>query len=104
MARTRMVPGWEQKVAETSDPTLDNLTSDIAADAKRIVAATSYETGALERGIEAVRASGGQAGVVARRDVPGDSPDVPLFIEFGTEKMPAAPFMRPATYQRRTLR
>lgn len=97
---SRMTPGWQRKATAVVDRTLDQLTDGMVADAKRYVA---EDTGATKVGIHAVAATGRRAALVAERNVPGDDPKVPLYLEFGTEKMEAQPFMRPAAYRKRVL-
>jgi hypothetical protein len=81
---------------------LDNVGEDIESDAKRL--APVGLTGKLQAGIEALPATDNHVIIKTSRNVPGDDPDVPIFVEFGTRNMAAQPFMRPATYRKRPVR
>lgn len=98
--RIVMRPEGFAKIGAAVDRTVGRLVEDIADDARRFV---PVDTGATRDGIEATGAVNGRARVNVTRLVPGDDPEVPKFIEFGTEDTPAQPFMRPALYRRRTL-
>lgn len=105
MARVRMTTGWKTQLnAAGLDRTLGHLTDDIADDARDTVRSGSYDTGALYRGIGS-EAHDGEGRVTVNRDgQPGDSEDIWSFVEFGTVNMDAEPYLRPALYQRRSLR
>lgn len=66
------------------------VADDIAAAARDFVA---VETGKTKENIRTGRRMGGTA-VIADRG--GDKPEVPIYLELGTYKMAARPFMRPA--------
>lgn len=99
--RVQMNAGWQTELtARFVDPALTRLLHHIADDARRYA---PVETGALEAGIHVEDSVGGKGAVVSSREVPGDDPDVPVYVEYGTQNMAAQPYMRPAAYQRRSL-
>lgn len=73
---------------------------DIEADAQRFA---PVDTGALRDGIHVEGPTGNTVYVVASRDVPGDDPKVPVYVELGTRHMAAQPYLRPALYRERNL-
>lgn len=101
---TRVVidPDGIAKMSLAVQEMLNGVAQDIEQDAKRL--APVGETGQLRDGIEAMPAVDDHVLVRVRRSVPGDDPDVPVYVEFGTESNPAQPYMRPATYRKRALR
>lgn len=99
--RISMISGWEAQVMTRSvDPALTRLLHDMADDARRYA---PVDTGALQAGIDIEPSVMGEGALVSHRDVPGDDPSVPVFVELGTSDSPAQPFMRPAAYQRRSI-
>jgi len=72
----------------------------IADDAQRFA---PVDTGALRAGIHVEGPTNNTVYVVASRDVPGDDPKVPVYVEMGTRNMAAQPYLRPALYREREL-
>lgn len=100
----RMKAGWERNLDEgMARPVLDRLGKAIVDDAKRYV---PVDTGALQDTIrhEIVPAPGDfgvELHVIAGDDNRGV--DYPAYVENGTSRMAAQPFLRPAVEQRRRL-
>lgn len=59
----------------------------------------AVDTGALYRGVEVVPLADTSYQVVSTRDVPGDDPRVPSYVELGTSRMAARPYFWPAVEQ-----
>lgn len=100
MARVVMSRTGQARVHQTVDHALSRVARMVANDAQRYA---PVDTGAMRAGIEAEDGRSGVARVSVSRNVPGDDPNVPIYVEYGTRHMGAEPFMRPALFQRRVL-
>lgn len=87
--RITMIPGWEDHIEELSKPLVDRILRDIAADAR---STAPVDTGEM---VSTIRVAEGE-----RRVYVGS--DHWHFVEYGTSRMSAQPFMRPAAYTRRS--
>lgn len=87
--RITMVPGWEDRIDELSKPLVSRILHDIATDAR---STAPVDTGEM---VGTIREALGE-----RRVYVGS--DHWYFVEFGTSRMAAQPFMRPAAYTRRS--
>lgn len=88
MNGTRVIvnPGWELEVEKAARNTAEEITEEVAEDARRMA---PVDTGRLR---ESVHAEGNQ--VIAEADYAA-------YVELGTEDQKAQPFLRPALYRRR---
>lgn len=82
----------QAEIDRAVDRMLDGLLDDIAADAKR---GAPVDTGRLRAGIENLGVQDG-TGRVGTTGI-----DYGVYVEKGTRRAPAQPFLRPALYQRR---
>lgn len=80
-------------------PLLSDLGNDVADVMRELV---PVDTGAMRAGIAVGDLDDDHVEIVVSRDVPGDDPKVPIYVERGTSKMAAQPFMRPALYRYRS--
>lgn len=89
------------------DPLLDHLAEDVAKVMREIV---PVDTGATKEQIYVVPAYNGKVRIVSPRvaetvlksgRVVKDDPKVPIYLERGTSRMRAQPYMRPALYRYR---
>lgn len=69
------------RLADVKHDLLERVAAAVERDAKRYV---PVDTSALRRGIDAAEPDGDRVRVYTRRDVPGDDPNVPIYVEFGT--------------------
>lgn len=127
MARVIATPGGERQLADAGPDLLRRVALAIVQDAKRFA---PVDTGALRAGIEAEKPRGNSVRIYTRRPVPGDDPNVPIFVEYGTAAhvieapegealdwpgaahpvrrvnhpgTPAQPYMRPALFRKRVV-
>lgn len=100
MARVVVDPAAQAHIDALCDRLADRVAHAIASDARRYA---PVDTGALRAGIDSEPAVNGHARVGASRDVPGDDPHVPTYVELGTRNMAAEPYLRPAAYQKRAV-
>jgi HK97 gp10 family phage protein len=101
---TRWVVHLDQLARIDAGPLLSDLADDVASDAQRLA---PVETGdlastirVLDRGRKSVKiAVGGIKGKIT-----GETVDYHMYVEEGTSKMKAQPYMRPALYRYRAAR
>lgn len=98
--RVRMAPGYEARIEVAVNRTVNRAAEAIAEDVRRYA---PVDTGAMRAGVSSTPAVGGRAYVTVSRNVPGEDPLIPVYVEYGTRHMDAQPFMRPAAYQKRSL-
>jgi HK97 gp10 family phage protein len=84
-----MVPGWEQEIEKLSESLVSRICDDIAQDARAIA---PVDTGEM---VSTIRSAGSEGRVYV-------GSDHWYFVEYGTSRMSAQPFMRPAAYTRRS--
>lgn len=89
---------WGNAARINTSPLLRQLAEDVASDARAIA---PVRTGALRAGIHVGAVGEDSAIVVSERHVPGEDPNVPFYVERGTSKMAAQPYLRPALYRYR---
>lgn len=87
---------WLSKLGPMTDDMLGRLCEDIATDARRLAPVL---TGDLRNSIDVLGVSNGVGRVGA-----GDaSVDYAAYVELGTRKMAAQPYLKPAAYRARSL-
>lgn len=87
---------WLSKLGPMTDDMLGRLCEDIATDARRMAPVL---TGDLRNSIDVLGVSNGVGRVGA-----GDaSVDYAAYVELGTRKMAAQPYLKPAAYRARSL-
>lgn len=80
---------------------LARIADAIARDAQRFV---PVDTGRLRHGVEAEPPVGDTVRVVARRPDPDrDREAVPVYVELGTRRMAAQPYLAPALFRQRVI-
>jgi HK97 gp10 family phage protein len=85
-----MVPGWEREVErEARQSLVPRICDDIAQDARAIA---PVDTGEM---LSTIRSAGHEGRVYV-------GSDHWYYVEYGTSRMSAQPFMRPAAYTRRS--
>lgn len=82
------------KIMRVADRVLDDVLEEIAADAQRFA---PVDTGRLRESIHITDDGGDERTITAEADYA-------VYVEEGTSKMAAQPFLRPALYQKRNLR
>jgi hypothetical protein len=94
-SRIEVDPTAQVHIAEVNDRLRRWLAGQITSDARRIGA---VDTGTM---VENIQPALDSHVVVAPFGGAEENPDVPIWQEYGTENMPAQPFLRPAAYRRR---
>jgi hypothetical protein len=91
--RRNLLPGMDARLHKYIAGVTAESAGAIQAGAR---ARVPVDTGALYQGVEVVPADDTHYTVRSTRDVAGDDPAVPEFVEFGTRKMAARPYFTPA--------